>query len=72
MFVPPKKNHTLGIDPKKAQTQPTSKASASSTVVNEEKEDSKWNILDSCCFAPYKVLFAPATMVVKAVANKVK
>ena len=61
MFIPPKKTQAQ---------QPASKNT--SKVTEEEKEDSKWNILDSCCFAPYKILFAPATMVVKAVANKVK
>ena len=68
MFTPPKKNPVVAAAPKK--TQASSKNT--SKVSEEEKEDSKWNILDSCCFAPYKVLFAPATMVVKAVANKVK
>jgi hypothetical protein len=62
MFIPPKK--------KVQATPPTSKEST--VVTNEDKEDSKWNILDSCCFAPYKVLFAPANMVIKAVASKVK
>jgi hypothetical protein len=66
MFIPPKKK----IQPATAAAQPTNK---DSTVThNEDKEDSKWNVLDSCCFAPYKVLFAPANMVIKAVANKVK
>jgi hypothetical protein len=68
MFIPPKKNPVAAAasGTKKSDSKNTSKVS------EEDKEDSKWNILDSCCFAPYKVLFAPATMVVKAVANKVK
>jgi hypothetical protein len=69
MFVPPKKkNDNL---PAKAQ-QPATKNTKETATTAEEKEDSKWNVLDSCCFAPYKVLFAPVTMVAKAVANKVK
>jgi hypothetical protein len=67
MFIPPKKNAVTGNGQKKTPTQQTAKVST-----EEEKEDSRWSVLDSCCFAPYKVLFAPATMVVKAVANKVK
>jgi hypothetical protein len=63
MFVPPLK--------KNSNVKPTSKETAQSTAAAEEKEDSKWSIIDTCCL-PYKVLFAPATMVVKAVANKVK
>jgi hypothetical protein len=62
MFIPPKKN----------KVEPTTKEAKVNTSSAEETEDSKWSVLDSCCFAPYKVLFAPATMVVKAVANKVK
>jgi hypothetical protein len=65
MFIPPKKK-TNTTEAAQSESKNTSKVS------EEDKEDSKWNILDSCCFAPYKVLFAPATMVVKAVANKVK
>lgn len=63
MFVPPPKKNN--------NAKPTSKETVESTAAAEEKEDSKWNIIDTCCL-PYKVLFAPATMVVKAVANKVK
>lgn len=61
-FVPPTKNH-----PDKKPT----KQQATETKVAEE-EDSKWGILDSCCFAPYKALFYPATKLAQMVASKLK
>lgn len=71
MFVPPTKNKPDKTPMKTQQGQhPTKEAGETKT---EEKEDSsKWNVLDSCCFAPYKLLFAPATTLVKVIHNKVK
>jgi hypothetical protein len=64
MFVPPK--HQPNKKPTKESTK------ESETKVSDEKEDSKWNVLDSCCFAPYKVLFAPVTKLAQVVSHKVK
>jgi hypothetical protein len=68
MFVPPLKNKP----DKKPQPSKTTQSTKESVQQPEKEESSQWSVLDSCCLAPYKVLFAPITMVAKAVTHKVK
>jgi hypothetical protein len=71
MFVPPLKNKP-DKKPQPSKTTAAAQSTKESVQQPEKEESSQWNVLDSCCLAPYKVLFAPITMVAKAVTHKVK
>ena len=66
IFTAPTRNHP---DKKHEKSPAKGSAKVSESKVDGKDDSSKWNILDSCCFSPYKVLFAPITKIAQVISQ---